>query len=225
MRRERGPTRQRAGMRLNVAAPRRAARAPRTNPVLDIDEAFTLCRKYMTRSASHALQLHIGPESSEALSLEDPWVQSVVAGADTSFLASVAPDGAPDIAHRGGPPGFLEIEVAEQALRWSEYIGDGVFKSAGNIRATGQCALLVPDLASGDAVAITGRAIYENRRTLRGERRDPLEQHDIAHPVQGVMRCRVESVLRLHGAVHPRATFPAVARVTSASSADEQAPQ
>lgn len=34
MRRERGPTRQRAGMRLNVAAAGRAARAPRTNPAL-----------------------------------------------------------------------------------------------------------------------------------------------------------------------------------------------
>jgi uncharacterized protein len=199
-----------------------------TGGALEVDEAFTLCRKYLTRSTPRigatGAPAQLGPEAREVLAIDDAWMRRVVAEADTSFLASIAPDGAPDVAHRGGPPGFLELDPEARTLSWSEFIGDGVFKSAGNVRATGRITLLVPDFESGDGVAISGRARYTNERVLRSERRDPLERHNVAHPVQGTMLCDVDAVLRLRAVMHPRERELAAVAVSSASSTDEQAP-
>ncbi|TAK76389.1 MAG: pyridoxamine 5'-phosphate oxidase family protein [Dehalococcoidia bacterium] len=193
---------------------------------LEVEEAFTLCRKYLTRSTPLRPDgVHVGPEGSEPVRLDDGWVRRIVEGADTSFLASTAPGGEPDVAHRGGPAGFLNLDVSKRQLSWPEYVGDGVFKSAGNVRATGRMTLLVPDFETGDAVAIVGRAEYTNERVLRAERRDPLEQHRTAHPVQGYMRCNIDSALRLRAVMHPRERHLASEAINSASSTDEQAPR
>ena len=120
---------------------------------------------------------HLGPVACEPLALDDPWLAALLAKAETSFLASVSPDGGPDVAHRGGPPGFLELDAAARRLTWPEYVGDGVFKSAGNVRATGIMTLLVPDHDSGDGVELIGRGDYRNIRPERRQRIDALVQH------------------------------------------------
>lgn len=193
--------------------------------VLEIEEAFTLCRKYLVRSVSLASQSHVGPTATEPLDADSPWLREVITRAETSFLASVAPDGAPDVAHRGGPPGFLEFDPATSHLAWSEFIGDGVFKSAGNVRATGRLALLVPDLESGDAVVLSGVGTYVNERRLRASRRDPLEQHRQEFPLQGRIECTVDRIERLTSLLHRREMARDVAGVNSASAVHQQAPQ
>jgi hypothetical protein len=130
-------------------------------------ETFTLCRKYMAPSLPVEDTPHLGPLTREPLRLDDPWLVGLVARAETVFLASVSPDGGPDVAHRGGPPGFLELDAATRRLTWNEYVGDGVFKSAGNIRATGTMTLLVPDPDSGDGVELLGHATYGNLPIFR----------------------------------------------------------
>lgn len=192
--------------------------------LLAIEEAFTLCRKYLVRSVSLGSRTHVGPIATEGLAAESPWLRDVLARAETSFLASVAPDGAADVAHRGGPPGFLEFDPATGRLGWAEFIGDGVFKSAGNVRATGRMALLVPDLETGDAVLLSGAGAYVNERRLREARRDPLEQHGQAFPLQGRIECAVDRIERLTGLLHPRERARE-AGVHSASAVHEQAPQ
>lgn len=192
---------------------------------LDVTEAFTLCRKYLARSVGRGAEVRIGPAAIETIAFDDAWAIATLAAADTSFLASITPDGAPDVAHRGGPAGFLEFDPKNRTLGWVEYVGDGVFKSAGNVRATGRMSLLVPDFTTGDAVLITGRGRYTNERVLRSARNDALEQHDRAHPPQGRITCEVEAVLRLRDAIQPRAMLASSVRVSSASSIDEQMPQ
>lgn len=193
--------------------------------LLEIEEAFTLCRKYLVRSVSLGNEPHVGPVTTEPLSAESPWLGEVLARAETSFLASVAPDGAPDVAHRGGPPGFLEFDPATSRLTWAEFIGDGVFKSAGNVRATGRLALLVPDFESGDAVVLSGRGAYVNERRLRESRRDPLEQHRQEFPAQGRIACTVDRIERLTSLLHRRAAAADLGSVNSASAVHQQAPQ
>jgi uncharacterized protein len=188
-------------------------------------ESFTLCRKYVAPSLPLADEPHLGPLAREPLPLDDPWLNDLLARAETAFLASVSPNGMLDVAHRGGPPGFLVVDVAERRIRWEEYIGDGVFKSAGNIRETGMMALLVPDLASGDAIELVGRATYHNLRTSRYQRQAPLEQHRTEYPVQGVMTCTIDGALRLRDLMHPREPVVYRAKVTSCSTVDTQAPQ
>lgn len=198
---------------------------PRGDGALEIEacELFTLCRKYIVPTVAHNLAPVAGPRSREPIALGHAWVGEVVAAAETSFLASVSPAGQPDVAHRGGPKGFLELDAAARQLRWTEFVGDGVFKSAGNVRATGTATLLVPDLASGDALELAGRAAYETLRFERRPRSAPLVRFRDPFPVQGRMTLQVEAAYRLRGLAWPRQPLDAE-RVTSRSEVHDQAP-
>jgi hypothetical protein len=163
--------------------------------------------------------------SREPISISDSWLEQVVAGAETSFLASISPYGQPDVSHRGGLPGFLQLDADMGTLRWEEYVGDGMLKSAGNVRATGHVALLILDLATGDAVELVGRAGYITRRRYEEARHSGLEQHGERYPVQGAIDMRIESANRLTGLTSPRRRLEKALRVTSKSTTDQQAPQ
>ena len=188
-------------------------------------ETFTLCRKYIAPSLALEERPHLGPVACEPLALDDPWLAGLLAKAETSFLASVSPDGGPDVAHRGGPPGFLELDAAARRLTWPEYVGDGVFKSAGNVRATGVMTLLVPDHDSGDGVELVGQGEYRNMRPERRQRLDALVQHRDPFPIQGEITCEIVRAVRLRQLLHPRQRIEKAIKVTSRSSVDEQAPQ
>lgn len=188
-------------------------------------ETFTLCRKYIAPSLATATTAHFGPLACEHLALDDPWLTGVVAQSETMFMASISPDGGPDVAHRGGPAGFLQLDPTTRQLAWSEFVGDGVFKSAGNIRATSVVTVLIPDLASGDAVELVGTATYRNVRSGRQERSSPLEQHREDFPLQGVITCEIQRAVRLHQLMAPRQRLDHGDKITSRATVDDQAPQ
>jgi len=193
--------------------------------VLTAAETFTLCRKYMAPSMALEREHRIGPRSREPIGLDDAWLASLLARTETSFLASVSPDGGPDVAHRGGPPGFITVDAARGTVSWPEFVGDGVFKSAGNVRATGSFTLLALDLETGDGVELAGTGAYTNLRPERKARLDPLVRHKEPFPVQGVIEGRVSDACRLTGVLHPRRRIDKALKVTSASTVDEQAPR
>jgi len=80
--------------------------------------------------------------------------------------------------------GIPRTDAAARRLTWPEYVGDGVFKSAGNVRATRMMTLLVPDHDSGDGVELIGRGDYTNIRPERRQRTDSLVQHRDPFPIQ-----------------------------------------
>jgi hypothetical protein len=194
-------------------------------PELLVTEAFTLCRKYMAPSVSLEPAVRVGPALRAPVTLDDPWLADLVARAETSFLGSVSPAGMPDVAHRGGKPGFLQFDPAARRLAWTEFVGDGVFKSAGNVRATGTMALLVPDLASGNGAVLFGRAEYVTDAGQRAQREDALVQHREEFPPQGRMTCTIARAERLSGLAHPRERIARAPRVTSRSTVPEQKPR
>lgn len=196
-----------------------------TGPELHAAEGFTLCRKYMAPSVALEPALRVGPATREPIVPDDPWLVALVARAETSFLGSLSPAGMPDVAHRGGKPGFLKYDPSTRQLGWTEYVGDGVFKSAGNIRATHIMALLVPDLETGDGVVLFGRAEYETTYTKGQPRTDALVQHDKDFPVQGEMTCTIEQAHRLQGLLHRRERIARAPRITSRSAVTEQMPR
>ncbi len=218
------------GLAISLGLARRARvngtlRLGAVGPELLVTEAFTLCRKYMAPSVALEPALRVGPGLREPVTLDDPWLADLVARAETSFLGSVSPAGMPDVAHRGGRPGFLQFDPAARRLSWTEYVGDGVFKSAGNVRATGTMALLVPDLGSGDGAVLLGRGEYATDASARTPREDALVQHREEFPPQGVMTCAIARAERLRGLLHPRERIARAPRVTSRSTVPEQKPR
>lgn len=193
--------------------------------VLDATETFTNCRKYVAPSVALEDATHVGPAARVAIRLDDPAVAAILARAETAFLASVSPDGSPDVSHRGGPPGFLTLDAGAALLTWPEYVGDGMLKSAGNVRASGRVALLVVDLASGDAIELTGRAAYETLMTRQRARTEGLERHRDPFPHQGRITMHVETVERLNRMITPRRPIAEVPKLNSSSPLEEQEPQ
>lgn len=218
------------GLAISMALARRARLngimiVQRDTKELTASETFTLCRKYIAPSLSLGEAAKLGPESRRRIALDDPWLTDLVARAETSFLASISPDGGPDVAHRGGPSGFLTLNPATGVLSWPEYVGDGIFKSAGNVRATGKFTLLVPDWESGDGVELVGVGKYTNTGLERKLRLDPLVQHREPFPVQGFIEGQVSEASRLERLFHTRRRIEKALRITSRSTVNEQAPQ
>ncbi len=193
---------------------------------LEADETFTLCRKYMAPSVGLGDAIIAGPAARESLALDDASIAALLDRAECTFLASASPEGHPDVAHRGGPPGFVKYDAPTRTLAWAELLGDGVFKSAGNVRASRYLTLLVPDFDSGDGIELVcDDASYTNYRTSRRERLDPLIEDSMPYPVQGQIAAVVVEARRLRRLLHPRQPIERALKVTSCSTVDEQAPQ
>jgi uncharacterized protein len=83
--------------------------------------------------------------------------QRTITAADTFFIGSTDPEGNADASHRGGNPGFLQV-LSPNRLRWTEYRGNSMFMTLGNIAADPCCGLLVPDWHTGATLQLTGTA-------------------------------------------------------------------
>lgn len=57
------------------------------------------------------------------------------------FLATVDPDGFPDVSYKGGRPGFVRV-IDENTIRFPSYDGNGMYRSLGNIVDTGRVGML-----------------------------------------------------------------------------------
>lgn len=194
-------------------------------PTLRATEAFTLCRKYIAPSISPNTALRVGPSARRRIALDEPYLQAVLERAETCFLATICPKGNPDVSHRGGPPGFIEFDAKSSTLSWPEFVGDGVFKSAGNLRATRSFTLLVADFETGDAVELSGVGNYTNTRPERRPRTDALVRHKEQYPAQGYITAEIQIASRLDNAFAPRERIEKAIRITSRSDVDEQAPR
>lgn len=192
---------------------------------LPCSTAFTNCRKYMTPTSSTGRTLHIGPNAQRDSANDDPWIVSTLAQCETAFLVTTSPDNVADVSHRGGQPGFLRYDASRGAIAWTEYLGDGMFVSTGNLRQQSRFALLALDYASGDAVRVDGVAQYHNVRRDRHERVDALLQATEPFPVQGSIEGTVTRVSRLVALCHPRVRVERRSRITSADTTAEQHPQ
>lgn len=139
---------------------------------VDLLQSFGNCPKYInereplwTGTAALPSVQRFGPELPEQTIAH-------VRAADTFFIATAAPagvvDGGVDVSHRGGPPGFVQVD-GEGALLAPDYPGNSFFNTFGNLALDARCGLLFPDFTSGDALLLTGRAevLWGAQRVLR----------------------------------------------------------
>lgn len=108
------------------------------------NEVFFNCKKYITTR----VRIDERPEPTGS-------VLDLVTGADLFFVGTRHPERGLDASHRGGNPGVLSYD--EGVLRWTEYQGNDMFQTLGNLTAVPEAAVLVPDLGTGRYVHFGGR--------------------------------------------------------------------
>jgi uncharacterized protein len=147
-------------MRLNGTA----HTAPDGSLVVEADEVFSNCPKYITRRdvapAASARAGLVAPRVAARDRLTPDQVAAITA-ADTFFLATAAPGRGVDASHRGGDPGF--VTVTADRLAWADSPGNSMFLSLGNLAVDPAAGILVIDWSTGATLQLTGRAEVEWR--------------------------------------------------------------
>jgi predicted pyridoxine 5'-phosphate oxidase superfamily flavin-nucleotide-binding protein len=73
------------------------------------------------------------------------------------FLATTDADGFPECSYKGGAAGFVRVLDANTVV-FPSYDGNGMFKSLGNVRASGKVGLLFLDFESPKRLRVNGTA-------------------------------------------------------------------
>lgn len=130
-----------------------------------VRESFGNCAKYIQRRTVHgapAAALTTGT-TAETLTALDAAARQLVASADTLFIASRAragrePGGA-DMSHRGGQPGFVQVEG--DRLTIPDFAGNRYFNTFGNLLGEPRASLLFLDFDLGDVLQLQGVAAID----------------------------------------------------------------
>ncbi|MCG8375623.1 MAG: pyridoxamine 5'-phosphate oxidase family protein [Chlorobiales bacterium] len=153
---------------------------------LSIDQGYGNCPKYITKR-SWDTTLFSGRYELESWRHVPGFVHRLIEKTDTFFIASSSgPDtdktgiqpsawGA-DISHRGGEPGFLELE--DEVLWFDDYPGNNLFNTLGNLQQYPQCGLMIIDFDTGDLLQIAGTAKLHHDR---GKYRVAVHVREIRH--------------------------------------------
>ncbi len=84
--------------------------------------------------------------------------RELIESAPMFFLATIDPDGFPDVSYKGGMPAFVRV-VGDSALAFPNYDGNGMYKSLGNVRANPRVGLVfVRWTQSPQKLRVQGRA-------------------------------------------------------------------
>jgi predicted pyridoxine 5'-phosphate oxidase superfamily flavin-nucleotide-binding protein len=81
------------------------------------------------------------------------------------FLASADADGFPECSYKGGAVGFVRV-LDENTLVFPSYDGNGMFKSLGNVRATGKVGMLFMDFETPKRLRVNGIATVSDNDPL-----------------------------------------------------------
>jgi uncharacterized protein len=127
-----------------------------------VRQSFGNCAKYIQRRAAH--QAPPAPTRIEALACLDTGAHTLIARADTFFVASrsraeILRGGGLDVSHRGGRPGFVRVDG--DTLTIPDFPGNRYFNTLGNLLGEPRAALLFIDFESGDLLQLQGIATLD----------------------------------------------------------------
>jgi hypothetical protein len=120
------------------------------------DQVYGNCPKYIQKRRLVADSAR-SPAATTGFAALEASHRSLIARADTFFIASFHPQGGADASHRGGRPGFVRV-MDERRLAWADYPGNNMFNTLGNVVEEPRVGLLFLDFESGDLLQIAGRA-------------------------------------------------------------------
>ena len=128
------------------------------NFVLTVREAFANCPQYIQR---RELAINAPPTLPDAppqtgIDLNHELI-GWIGRADTFFVGTAHDATHLDASHRGGKPGFVQVEKA-RTLLIPDYRGNSMFMTLGNLAVNPKAGLLFVDFDTGETLQLTGRA-------------------------------------------------------------------
>lgn len=138
-----------------------------------VGQSFGNCPKYIQAREWRAMERPQGSPQVERTAGLTGAMKSIIAGADTFFIATAHrpddrshPSHGVDVSHRGGPPGFVTID-AGGGLSFPDYTGNFLFNTFGNLAIDPRAGLLFMDFETGDTVQLAGAAqvLWDDPRT------------------------------------------------------------
>ena len=76
---------------------------------------------------------------------------------DFFFLSTVSAEGEPTVSYKGGAPGLVKV-LDSKTILFPSYDGNGMFKSMGNVSASGKVGMLFIDMETPNRVRVQGNA-------------------------------------------------------------------
>jgi hypothetical protein len=132
---------------------------------LEVEESFGNCNLYISRPESdlgaREVFAHVPATAKDGRKLTAT-ERERIEGAHRFIMATASARGV-DVSHRGGEAGFVSATEAE--VIFSDYPGNNMFATLGNLLEDGRCALLFPALGEGRSLQIAGRAQVEMHST------------------------------------------------------------
>lgn len=130
---------------------------------LRVDQSFGNCPKYIHPREALFVGAPVASAARVAERLEQRQ-RALIASADTFYIASAHPDAARheqrahgvDVSHRGGPPGFVAF-TDDDTFVISDYRGNNLYMTLGNLRLEPRAGLLFQDFERGDLLQIEAR--------------------------------------------------------------------
>ena len=124
--------------------------------LIHAQQVYGNCPKYIQKRSAYAAG---APASSRAARSEtlSAGQRAQIEGADTFFIASLAPEGGADASHRGGHPGFVRVED-ERRLIFPDYAGNAMFQTLGNLQLNPRAGVLFVDFKGGTTLQLSGVA-------------------------------------------------------------------
>ena len=125
---------------------------------VDVEQAYPNCPQYIQRrnyrpefieNTTKHRTTFVGTELNQQ---QQDWIVN----ADTFFVASQHVSGGIDASHRGGNPGFVQIESSKR-LRIPDYPGNGMFNTLGNFYANPHAGIVFPDFENGRTLQLSGQ--------------------------------------------------------------------
>lgn len=136
-------------------------RAVATGWVVDIEQAFPNCPKYIQRREVALMGSAATPPAAYAQGHAlTPDLKTWITSADTFFLGSSDNQHQLDASHRGGAPGFVQVR-ADGQLWVPDYAGNSMYNTLGNFALNPAAGLLFVDFAHGRTLQLTGHATIE----------------------------------------------------------------
>ena len=127
--------------------------------LVTVAQVFGNCTKYIGARVPVALisEGHTDPARRTGAHL-NAHQRELLRSSDTVFVASAHPERGADASHRGGRPGFLEVDDAGRRILLPDYTGNRMFQTLGNLSVDPRIGMLMIDWHTGLTLQLTGTA-------------------------------------------------------------------